>query len=104
LKIALDCANGAASILRQPLFTSLGANVSVINASPDGLNINSGCGALHPANLQNLVVERGADLGFAFDGDADRLMLVDGKGNLLDGDQHTLFDCRSSSSTTNADR
>lgn len=86
LKIALDCANGAASHIAPTLFTSLGANVSVINASPDGLNINSGCGALHPANLQNLVVERGADLGFAFDGDADRLMLVDGKGNLLDGD------------------
>ncbi len=86
LKIVLDCANGAASHIAPILFTSLGANVSVINASPDGLNINSDCGALHPANLQNLVVELGADLGFAFDGDADRLMLVDGKGNLLDGD------------------
>jgi phosphoglucosamine mutase len=90
IKIALDCANGAASFIAPRLFSSLGAQVAVINASPDGLNINSDCGALHPRNLQKLVVDYDADLGFAFDGDADRLMLVDRNGNLLDGD-HILF-------------
>ena len=90
LKVALDCANGAASKIAPQLFTSLGAEVTVINATPNGRNINDHCGALHPEMLQDLVVSSGADLGFAFDGDADRLMLVDARGRLLDGD-HILF-------------
>ncbi|MFN6202432.1 MAG: phosphoglucosamine mutase [Acidobacteriota bacterium] len=90
LKIALDCANGAASQIAPQLFASLGAEVTVINAAPDGQNINQDCGALHPDRLQELVIASGADLGFAFDGDADRLMLVDGQGRLLDGD-HILY-------------
>lgn len=90
MKIALDCANGAASQIAPQLFASLGAEVTVINAAPDGQNINQDCGALHPDRLQELVIASGADLGFAFDGDADRLMLVDGQGRLLDGD-HILY-------------
>ena len=90
LKIALDCANGAASQIAPQLFASLGAEVTVINAAPDGQNINLDCGALHPERLQELVIASRADLGFAFDGDADRLMLVDGEGKLLDGD-HILY-------------
>lgn len=90
LTIAIDCANGAASHLAPRLFTSLGARVEVIHATPDGRNINLGCGSLHPESLQRAVTETGADLGIAFDGDADRLMLVDERGALLDGD-HILF-------------
>lgn len=87
LNIVLDCANGASYELAPRLFSQLGATLSVINASPNGRNINLECGSLHPEGLQRRVVETGADLGVAFDGDADRLVLVDERGQLVDGDQ-----------------
>ena len=86
MKIVLDCANGAASALAPKLFLSLGANVIAINNSPDGKNINAGCGSLHPEALQKRVVEAGAALGVAFDGDADRALFVSSSGKLVDGD------------------
>jgi len=84
--IVLDCANGAVSELGPELFASLGARVVTLNAAPDGRNINQGCGTLHPEALAAEVVRRGARLGLAFDGDADRCLLVDGRGKVLDGD------------------
>jgi phosphoglucosamine mutase len=87
LKIAIDCANGAAYELAPKLFSALGADLVVINADPNGRNINLDCGSLHPEKLRRTVLERGADLGLAFDGDADRLLLVDERGDLVDGDQ-----------------
>lgn len=86
LRLALDCANGAASALAPKLFKRLGAHVEVINASPDGRNINEGCGSLHPEGLQRVVVDCKLDLGVAFDGDADRALFVDSAGALVDGD------------------
>ena len=86
LKIVVDCANGASSELAPALFRSLGAQVIAINASPDGRNINLNCGSLHIESLQHRVVEEGADLGVAFDGDADRSLFVDAQGNFVDGD------------------
>ncbi len=86
MKIVLDCANGAASELAPQLFRSLGADVTAINNDPDGKNINANCGSLHPATLQEAVVHSGADLGVAFDGDADRSLFVSGSGKLVDGD------------------
>ena len=87
LKIAIDCANGAAWELAPRLFSELGAALIVINADPNGRNINLDCGSLHPQKLRQTVIEREADLGLAFDGDADRLLMVDERGNLVDGDQ-----------------
>lgn len=87
LKIVLDCANGAASAIAPVLFEELGAEVITIHAHPDGMNINAACGSTHPESLQEKVVECGADCGMAFDGDADRLIAVDEKGCLVDGDQ-----------------
>ena len=84
--IVLDCANGAAYDLAPKLFRSLGAEVLVINDSPDGRNINKDCGSLHLDALSATVVEAGFDLGIAFDGDADRVLFVDHKGNIVDGD------------------
>jgi phosphoglucosamine mutase len=86
MKIVLDCANGAASSLAPELFRSLGADVIAIHNKPDGRNINADCGSLHPAVLQERVVSEGAALGVAFDGDADRAMLVSATGRLVDGD------------------
>ncbi len=86
LRIGLDCANGSASVIAPQLFAELGAEVSVLSAEPDGTNINDRCGSTHPEQLQAMVVERGLDLGLAFDGDADRLMAVDEHGSLVDGD------------------
>jgi phosphoglucosamine mutase len=86
MKIALDCANGAASELAPALFRSLGATVIAINDSPDGRNINAGCGSLHPEQLQKMVVEQGAAIGVAFDGDADRALFSSASGKLVDGD------------------
>ena len=88
--VVLDCANGAASELAPRLFRDLGAEVAVLNDRPDGRNINEGCGALHPGRLAEEVVRRGARLGLAFDGDADRCLPVDGSGRILDGD-YVLF-------------
>ena len=85
-KIVLDCANGAASLLAPQLFESFGAEVVPVNFQPDGRNINKDCGSLHLEHLQAKVSEAGADFGAAFDGDADRALFVDEKGNLVDGD------------------
>lgn len=90
LKIGLDCANGAAYRIAPELFERLGASISVISNKPDGRNINEGCGSLHLETLQRLVNENKLDLGIAFDGDADRALFVDSKGELVDGDA-TLF-------------
>ncbi|WP_263729659.1 phosphoglucosamine mutase [Cellulomonas sp. SG140] len=87
LRIAVDCANGAASEVGPAALRAAGAEVLVINAAPDGLNINDRCGSTHPEQLQAFVVASGADLGVAFDGDADRCLAVDANGTLVDGDQ-----------------
>ncbi len=87
LHIALDCANGATSSLAPHLFADLEAEITTIGTSPDGLNINDGVGSTHPEGLRKIVVESGADIGLAFDGDGDRLIAIDEKGNIVDGDQ-----------------
>jgi phosphoglucosamine mutase len=87
LHVVLDCANGATYQAAPNVFRELGATVDVIHASPDGLNINEGCGSTVPAALQQRVVELGADLGIAFDGDGDRVLFVDGDGEIVDGDE-----------------
>ncbi|MGB8525119.1 MAG: phosphoglucosamine mutase [Candidatus Acidiferrales bacterium] len=86
MKIVLDCANGAASDLAPRLFHSLGADVVAMNHTPDGKNINANCGSLHPESMQKQVVECGAALGVAFDGDADRAIFASATGKLVDGD------------------
>jgi len=86
IRIVLDCANGAAFKLAPVLFERLGATVTTINDQPDGRNINLGCGALHTEGLQAEVVKRAADLGVAFDGDADRVLFIDENGRLVNGD------------------
>ena len=86
LKIVVDCANGAAYNVGPSVFKELGAKVIALYNQPDGLNINKDCGSTHPENLQKAVVEHKADLGIAFDGDADRVVLVDKNGQLVDGD------------------
>ncbi|MCK2000266.1 phosphoglucosamine mutase [[Brevibacterium] frigoritolerans] len=92
LKIVLDCANGAASTVAPTLFESLGAQVFVLSDEPNGVNINVDCGSTHPEALQRKVIELKADMGLAFDGDADRLIAVDGNGDIVDGDQ-ILYIC-----------
>ncbi len=87
LSVVVDCANGAVSRIAPGLLRSLGASVTVLHAEPDGTNINTGCGSTHPDDLQRAVVERQADAGIAFDGDADRALAVDADGRLIDGDQ-----------------
>jgi len=86
MKIALDCANGASYEAAVETFRSLGAEVVVINNDPDGVNINKNCGSTHPEELMDYVVRKGCNLGLAFDGDADRCLAVDEKGNLVNGD------------------
>ncbi|MBC2579592.1 phosphoglucosamine mutase [Clostridium sp. DJ247] len=86
LKVALDCANGASYITAVKAFKELGAEVYVINNDPDGININKNCGSTHPEELMDYVVKKQCDLGLAFDGDADRCLAVDEKGNLINGD------------------
>jgi phosphoglucosamine mutase len=86
LRLAVDAANGAASELAGEVFSSLGAEVTLLFAAPDGLNINAGCGSTHPEALAAAMRHGGFDLGFAFDGDADRALLVDERGELRDGD------------------
>jgi phosphoglucosamine mutase len=86
MKIVLDCANGAASNLAPRLFRSLGADVIAMNHTPDGKNINANCGSLHPEGMQKRVVQSGAALGVAFDGDADRAIFSSAAGKLVDGD------------------
>jgi phosphoglucosamine mutase len=92
LRAVVDCANGAASVVAPDVLRSLGVDVTVIHGSPDGTNINDGCGSTHPGDLQRAVVGQGADLGIAFDGDADRVLLVDASGELVDGD-HLIAVC-----------
>ncbi|HEX6517712.1 MAG TPA: phosphoglucosamine mutase [Nocardioidaceae bacterium] len=87
IKVVLDCAHGAAYLAGPRALREAGAEVVAIHAEPDGLNINEGCGSTHLEPLQKAVVEHGADLGFALDGDADRCMAVDHRGNVVDGDQ-----------------
>ncbi|PPC83364.1 MAG: phosphoglucosamine mutase [Methylotenera sp.] len=87
LKIVLDCAHGATYHVAPPVFHELGAEIVVIGNHPDGLNINEQVGSTHPQALQKAVIEHQADLGIAFDGDGDRVMMVDHAGRLLDGDQ-----------------
>ncbi len=87
LKIVLDCANGAAYHVAPEALWELGAEVVALGVTPNGTNINDGCGSTHPEALQAKVVEEKADIGLALDGDADRLLVVDEKGRLVDGDQ-----------------
>ncbi len=91
-KIVLDCANGASSFFAPEIYSDLGFKVFPINASPNGKNINFNCGSLHPEILAQTVKDFGADIGVAYDGDADRALCVDEKGTILNGD-HTLFVC-----------
>src|SRR5204862_3659065 len=86
MKIALDCAHGATYHVAPKVFSELGATVTAIGAAPDGLNINRGVGSMHPEAIIAHVRATGADLGIAFDGDGDRVLMVDGSGRLLDGD------------------
>ncbi|HUU51521.1 MAG TPA: phosphoglucosamine mutase [Candidatus Heimdallarchaeota archaeon] len=90
IKIVLDCSNGASSHIAPMILSDLGFDVIAINASPDGMNINKECGSLYPQKLAKKVVETGADIGVAYDGDADRALWVDERGRILNGD-HTLF-------------
>ncbi len=87
LRIALDCANGSSTATARKLFEGLGADVKLISAEPDGTNINKNCGSTHMENLMAFVVENSCDCGLAFDGDADRCLAVDEKGELIDGDK-----------------
>lgn len=86
LRIVLDCANGAAYKVAPTIFSELGADVVVINNTPNGFNINEQCGAMHPQDLANEVLKYRADIGFALDGDADRLVVVDNMGKIIHGD------------------
>jgi len=87
LKVAIDCANGAAYQSAPAAFHELGADIRVINNQPNGFNINNNCGSTHIEGLQQLVLEQGCDVGIAFDGDADRVLMVDMHGDVVDGDQ-----------------
>jgi len=86
-KVVLDCANGSAHRIAPEVFELLGAEVTVINAVPDGLNINVECGSTHPSALRRAVLDTGSQMGFAYDGDADRCIAVDERGDVVDGDQ-----------------
>ncbi len=87
MKLVVDCAHGAAYRVAPKVLRELGAEVVKLGAEPDGLNINAGCGSTHPQNLQRAVLKHGADLGIALDGDGDRVIMVDHKGELVDGDE-----------------
>ena len=87
MKVGLDLANGSATAVAKGIFDTLGAKTYVINSEPDGTNINTNCGSTHIEGLQKFVVENGLDVGFAYDGDADRCLAVDEKGQLIDGDR-----------------
>jgi phosphoglucosamine mutase len=92
LDLVIDCANGSSSAIAPELLRRLGASVQVLHAEPDGRNINDRCGSTHPADLQEAVVASGAAVGLAFDGDADRVLAVDERGELVDGD-HLIALC-----------
>ena len=87
LTVVLDCANGATYHIAPVIFSNLGANIIVVNDKPDGLNINHKAGSVYPKNLQSAVISHNADIGIAFDGDGDRVIMVDEDGVLVDGDQ-----------------
>ena len=87
IRVALDCANGSASVCAQRIFEGLGAKCIMLNNKPDGTNINKDCGSTHIEGLQKAVVDNHCDIGLAFDGDADRCLAVDEKGELIDGDK-----------------
>ena len=87
IKVGLDCANGSSSAIAKSVFDALRAKTYVINNTPDGTNINTNCGSTHIEVLQRFVVDKGLDIGFAYDGDADRCIAVDHKGNIIDGDK-----------------
>ncbi len=87
MRIVIDCANGAGYIVGPTILQELGAEVVVIGNTPDGFNINEGCGAMHPENLAKVVLDKRADIGIALDGDADRLVMVDERGEVIDGDK-----------------
>ena len=91
-KVALDCANGSASAIAKNVFDALGAETHVICSEPDGLNINTGCGSTHMENLQRFMKDGNYDVGFAYDGDADRCLAIDDQGNIVDGDR-ILYIC-----------
>lgn len=86
MRIAVDCSNGSSCVSAQTLFEELGAQATILNCKPNGMNINKDCGSTHIEHLQKYVVDNGFDAGVAFDGDADRCICVDGKGNIIDGD------------------
>lgn len=92
MRVGLDCANGASYQVAKAVFDALGAKTYVINNDPDGTNINTNCGSTHIEGLQKFVLEKGLDVGFAYDGDADRCLCVDDKGELVDGDK-ILYVC-----------
>ena len=92
IKIGLDCANGASWMIAKSVFDALGADTYVINNQPDGYNVNKDCGSTHIEHLQKYVVDNKLNVGFAFDGDADRCLGVDEKGNVITGD-HTIYIC-----------
>ena len=87
LKLVLDCANGASYKVEEKVYSELGADVTVIGNEPDGININYNCGSTHPERLQQEVIKQGAFMGLAYDGDADRLIAVDERGRIIDGDK-----------------
>ena len=92
MRVGLDCANGSASAIAKNVFDALGVETHVINNTPDGLNINTNCGSTHIEGLQKYVLENHLDVGFAYDGDADRCLAVDSEGKLVDGDK-ILYVC-----------
>ena len=91
IRVGLDCANGSATAVAKGVFDALGARTYVINNEPDGTNINRDCGSTHIEVLQQFVKEKGLDVGFAYDGDADRCLAIDDKGNIIDGDLILYF-------------
>ena len=93
LRVGIDCSNGATWQMAKHIFETLGAETHVIANHPDGLNINRGCGSTHLEGLQQLVREKHLDIGFAFDGDADRCLAVDEKGSIVDGDAIMYIPC-----------
>lgn len=94
MQIVLDCANGASYKVAEKVFKDLGADVTILANQPNGININEACGSTHPQKLQKVVVEKGAEIGLAFDGDADRLIAVDELGRIIDGDKTILLCAR----------
>lgn len=92
MRVGLDCSNGSSSAIAKSVFEALQAKTYVIHNEPDGTNINEGCGSTHIEELQRFVVEKGLDIGFAYDGDADRCIAVDHRGNVIDGDK-ILYVC-----------